>query len=307
MAPRSLPSSGQRISLRTRETLAGYLFVVPAAVGFLLFIAGPILASFVLSLTEYRVISPPRWIGIENYRTLLGDPLFWQSLKVTFTYALIALPLGLILSLGLAMLLNQRVRGIALWRTIYYLPAVVSGAAVAVLWAWILNPEFGLLNLVLRYFGIRGPNWLADTRTALPALIGISLWGVGATMVIYLAGLQSIPTDLYEAAELDGAGAWRRFLHVTLPMLSPVIFFNLVLGLIGAFQFFTEPFVMTRGGPENSTLTYMLYLYRNAFAYGKMGYASAMAWVFFALVLLLTLAIFRSSPLWVHYENERGR
>jgi multiple sugar transport system permease protein len=295
------------MSLRTRETLAGYLFVAPAVAGFLLFIAGPIVASLLLSLTEYRVITPPRWIGIENYRTLIGDPLFWQSLKVTCIYALVALPLGLVFSMSLAILMNQRVRGIAFWRTIYYLPAVISGAAVAVLWAWILNPEFGLLNLMLRYVGIHGPNWLSDTRTALPALIAISLWGVGGNMVIYLAGLQGIPTELYEAAELDGANAWHRLLHVTLPMLSPVIFFNLVLGLIGTFQFFTEPFVMTRGGPENSTLTYMLYLYRNAFAYGKMGYASAMAWVFFAFVLLLTLAIFRSSPLWVHYESERGR
>lgn len=297
----------QRLSLRRRESLAGYLFVAPAVAGFVLFTAGPILASLLLSMTEYPLIRAPRWIGLANYRTLVADPLFWQSLKVTFQYAAVALPLGLVLSLGLAVLMNQKVKGISFWRTIYYLPAVVSGVAVAVLWAWILNPEFGLLNLMLRFFGIRGPHWLADTRTALPALIVISLWGVGGSMVIYLAGLQSIPTDLYEAAQLDGAGAWRRFVHVTIPMLSPVIFFNLVLGVIGAFQFFTEPFVMTRGGPENTTLTYMLYLYRNAFNYFKMGYASALAWVFFALVMLLTLAVFRSSRLWVHYEGERGR
>lgn len=307
MAHLTLRTSQRRSPLRTREMLAGYLFITPAVIGFLLFIAGPIGASLLLSLTEYQVITPPHWVGFENYRTLVNDPLFWQSLKVTFQYAIVALPLGLILSLGIALLMNQQVRGIAFWRTVYYLPAVISGAAVAVLWAWILNPEFGLLNLMLRYIGIRGPNWLADTRTALPALCAISLWAVGGNMVIYLAGLQGIPTELYEAAELDGANAWKRLLHVTLPMLSPVIFFNLVLGLIGCFQFFTEPFVMTKGGPENSTLTYMLYLYRNAFAYGKMGYASAMAWVFFAFMLVLTLLIFRSTPLWVHYENERGR
>lgn len=295
----------QRLSLRTRESIAGYLFIAPAVVGFIVFLAGPFLASLLISFTDYKLLVAPQWVGLDNYRALMVDPLFWQSLKVTFQYAIIALPLGLVLSLGLAVLLNQKVRGISFWRTIYYLPAVVSGVAVAVLWSWILNPEFGLLNLLLRYFGIRGPHWLSDTRTALPALIVISLWGVGGSMVIYLAGLQGIPTELYEAAELDGAGAWRRFISVTLPMLSPVIFFNLVLGVIGSFQFFTEPFIMTRGGPENSTLTYMLYLYRNAFNYFKMGYASALAWVFFALVLVLTLAVFRSSPMWVHYESER--
>jgi multiple sugar transport system permease protein len=295
----------RRMSLRTRESIAGYLFITPAVIGFVVFLAGPFLASLLISFTDYKLLVAPQWVGLDNYRALMVDPLFWQSLKVTFQYAIVALPLGLVLSLGLAVLLNQKVRGISFWRTIYYLPAVVSGVAVAVLWSWILNPEFGLLNLLLRYFGIRGPHWLSDTRTALPALIVISLWGVGGSMVIYLAGLQGIPTELYEAAELDGAGAWRRFISVTLPMLSPVIFFNLVLGVIGSFQFFTEPFIMTKGGPENSTLTYMLYLYRNAFNYFKMGYASALAWVFFALVLVLTLAVFRSSPMWVHYESER--
>jgi multiple sugar transport system permease protein len=204
-------------------------------------------------------------------------------------------------------LLNQKVRWVAVWRTIFYLPAVVSGAAVAVLWSWILNPEFGVVNLVLRAAGFTGPNWLNDPRTALLSLVVVSLWGVGSSVVIYLAGLQGIPTDLYDAATVDGANAWQRFFHITLPMLSPVIFFNLVIGLIGAFQFFTEPFVMTEGGPENSTLTYILYLYRNAFDYLRMGYASALAWVFFVLILLLTLAVFRSSPMWVHYEGDRER
>src|SRR5215213_4943053 len=242
------PSSGS--ALRRREWLVGYLMILPAVIGFVVFTAGPILASLVLSLTEFDIISPPTWIGLQNYRDLAQDPLFWQSVTVTVKYAIVALPLGLVFALALAVLLNQKVSWVSLWRTIYYLPAVVSGAAIAVLWSWILNPEFGVVNLILRVFGINGPNWLGDTRTALPSLIMVGLWGVGGSVIIYLAGLQGIPTDLYDAARVDGANAWQRFTQVTLPMLSPVIFFNLVIGLIAAFQFFTEPFVMTEGGPE---------------------------------------------------------
>jgi multiple sugar transport system permease protein len=294
-------------SLQAREAFFGYLFILPAVLGFLIFIAGPILASLYFSLTDYKIIAAPRWVGLANYARLLQDPIFWQSLKVTLVYAVLSLPLGLILSLSLAVLMNQKIRGISFWRTIYYLPAVIAGAAVAVLWRWILNPEFGLVNVLLKYLGIQGPSWLQDSRWALPSLVMISLWAVGGSMVIYLSGLQGIATELYEAAEMDGATSWRRFIHVTLPMLSPVIFFNVVMGLIGAFQWFTEPFVMTRGGPSQSTLSYMLNLYNNAFQFFKMGYASAMAWVLFVLVLLLTMAVFRSSPMWVHYEAQRGR
>ena len=297
----------RRIALRRREMIAGYLFIAPAVFGFIVFTAGPIIASIVISLTNYDIISPPHWTGVDNYAALFQDSLFWQSMMVTVKAAVIGLPLGLALSLGLAMLLNQRIKAIAFWRTVYFLPSVLSGVAVAVLWLWLLNPEFGVLDLVLRHIGLPAPDWLGDTVTALPSLIVVSLWGIGGSIVIYLAGLQGIPTELYEAAEVDGANAWQRFLHVTLPMLSPVIFFNLIIGLIGQFQWFTEPYVMTQGGPENSTLTFMLYLYQNAFTYFKMGYASAMAWVFFALVLVLTLLVFRSSPMWVHYEGERRR
>lgn len=294
-------------SLQAREALFGYLFILPAALGFLIFIAGPIVASLYFSLTDYKIISAPHWVGLTNYTRLLKDPIFWQSLKVTLVYAVLTLPLGLVMSLSLAVLMNQKIRGISFWRTVYYLPAVIAGAAVAVLWRWILNPEFGLVNVLLKYLGIKGPAWLQDSHWALPSLVMISLWAVGGSMVIYLSGLQGIPTELYEAAEMDGATSWRRFIHVTIPMLSPVIFFNVVMGLIGAFQWFTEPFVMTRGGPSQSTLSYMLNLYNNAFQFFKMGYASAMAWVLFVLVLLLTLAVFRSSPMWVHYEAQRGR
>jgi multiple sugar transport system permease protein len=259
-------------------------------------------ASLILSLTDFSVIRPPEWTGLENYRKLAQDPLVWQSLKVTLIYASAVLPLGLILSLGLALLMNRALRGIALWRTIYYLPAVVSGVAVSVLWRWILNPEFGLLNLILGYVGIQGPDWLHDRRTALPALVIISLWGVGGNLLIYLVGLQNIPTELYEAAEIDGASSWRRFVDVTLPLLSPIMLFNLIVGLIRAFQFFTEPYIITGGGPARTTLSYMLNLYNNAFRYFRMGYASAMAWVLFLLVIGLTMIVFRSSAIWVHYE-----
>lgn len=307
MSSLARPVRRARISLQAREELMGWLCVAPAIGGFVAFVAGPILASLYFSLTEFRLISAPRWTGASNYTALFDDPLFWQSLRVTFLYASMALPLGLVSSLALAVLLNQPIKGVSFWRTVYYLPAVVSGVAVAVLWSWILNPEFGLINVLLKLVGIRGPNWLSDTRTALPSLVLIGLWGVGGSMVIYLSGLQGIPTELYEAAEIDGAGSWRRFISITLPLLSPVIFFNLVMGLIGVFQYFTEPFIITRGGPENSTLTYMLYLYRNAFGYFKMGYASALAWVLFIIVFALTLVVFRSSPMWVHYEAQRGR
>ncbi|MHB0858085.1 MAG: carbohydrate ABC transporter permease [Anaerolineae bacterium] len=303
----SLETVPRRRSASGHESLYGYLFVAPAVLGFVVFIAGPILLSMGFSLTDYRLITPPVWAGTKNYAALWQDNLFWQSLKVTLLYAVMALPLGLFFSLALAILMNQKVPGIAFWRTVYYLPAVISGVAVATLWRWILNPEFGLLNSALRYIGIRGPNWLQDTRTALPSLVLIGLWGVGGSMVIYLSGLQGIPSELYEAAEIDGATRRRKLWHVTLPMLSPVIFFNLVMGVIGVFQYFTEPFIITKGGPENATLTYMLYLYRNAFTFFKMGYASALAWVLFVIVFLLTAAVFKSSPMWVHYEAQRGR
>jgi multiple sugar transport system permease protein len=238
---------------------------------------------------------------------MIADSFFWQSLRVTATYAAFSLPLGLAAALGVALLMNQRVPAIALWRTIYVLPSVISGVAVAVLWRWLLNPEFGLVNLLLGFIGLKGPNWLGTAEWALPSLVIMGLWGIGGTMLVYLAGLQGIPTDLYEAVEIDGGGAWTKFLAVTLPMLSPVILFNLVTGLIYAFQYFTEAYVLTDGGPENATLFYTLYLYRNAFNYFNMGYASALAWVLFLLVLVLTLAVFRTTPMWVHYEGERGR
>jgi multiple sugar transport system permease protein len=292
-----------------REALWAYGFVSPWIVGFLIFTIGPMIVSFFLAFTKYNVISPARWVGLSNYvKILTRDPLYWQSLKVTFIYAAMSLAPGLLLGLGLAMLLNAEVPGLSIWRTIYYLPSIISGVAVAILWGFVFNPRFGVLNWMLSLMGMKGPGWLASTKWALPALAVMSLWGVGGGMILYLAGLQGIPTTLYDAAKVDGANAWHRFWHVTLPMISPVIFYNLVMGTIGTFQYFTSVYVLTDGGPVNATLFYNLYLYKNAFQYNQMGYASGLAWILFVIVLLFTLLIFRSSAAWVYYEGQlRGR
>ncbi len=291
--------------MATREAIHCYIFMLPAILGILLFWLGPMVASFIFSFTSYDMLSSPTWVGSENYRTLIEDELFWKSLRVTGIYSLVSVPLVVLTALALAVLLNQPFRGIIFFRSVFYLPTIMSGVAVATLWSWIFQPEFGIVNVLLDKVGIRGPAWLVDERWALPALIITTLWTVGGSMLIFLAGLQGIPDDLYEAAEIDGAGRWRRFQTITLPMISHVTFFNLVLGIIGALQVFTEAFVMTNGGPNNSTLLLSLYLYRNAFEFLKMGYASAIAWVMFMVVLVLTLIIFRSAPFWVHYEAER--
>jgi len=269
------------------------------------------IVSFFLAFTRYNVISPAQWVGLSNYSKIFtSDPLFWQSLKVTLVYAALSLAPGLVLGLGLAMLLNTDVPGISFWRTIYYLPSIISGVAVAILWGFVFNPHFGVLNWLLSLIGIKGPGWLSSTTWALPSLAIMSLWGVGGGMILYLAGLQSIPTALYDAAKVDGANAWHRLWHVTLPMISPVIFYNLVMGTIGTFQYFTSVYVLTsgNGGPANATLFYNLYLYNNAFRYNQMGYASGLAWILFVIVLFFTLLIFRSSAAWVYYEGQlKGR
>lgn len=290
-----------------KEALEGYLFIMPWLVGLVIFVIGPILVSFYLSFTNYEIVRAPTLIGLRNYEQLWGDRLFWQALKVSSIYVFTSVPLGLVLSFAVALLMNQKVRFVGLWRTIYYVPSLVPLIASTMLWLWIFNPEFGLLNMLLRMVGIDGPLWLGHSQWALPSLILMSLWTVGAPMLIYLAGLQGIPTDLYEAAEIDGAGSWSRFRHVTIPMMTPVIFFNLVINMIYAFQVFVQPFIMTQGGPRYATLFYVLYLYQNAFQFFRMGYASALAWVLFAVILILTAFIFRSSALWVYYEGELRR
>ncbi|MBC7237274.1 MAG: sugar ABC transporter permease [Chloroflexi bacterium] len=290
------------------QHIEGWLFASPWILGLLTFFLIPMLASIYLSLTSYNIVEPAHYIGLGNYKEIAQDPLIWHSLKVTSVYALISVPLSLFLGLLLALLLNQDVRGIAFWRTIYYLPSVVSGVAVALLWEWLFNGRFGLVNYLLEIlFGIEGPNWLADSRTAIWAFVVIRIWMVGGSMLINLAALQGVPTALYEAAEIDGANAWRKFLHITIPMISPVIFFNLVMGIIGALKSFDLFYIMTGGGPNNSTLTFMLHLYRTAFEYMRMGYGCAMAWVLFIYLVILTAIVFRSSGTWVYYESIRRK
>jgi len=330
--------------LQRQEAIHGFLFISPWVIGFIFFAAGPVIASLVLSFCRWDVLTSAEFVGIKNYAKMVRDPLIQKSLLNTLYYAAFAIPLGMVGALGTALLLNQKLRGMRLFRTLFYVPSVTAGVATYLLWAWIFNPEIGLLNRVLRHpvFRIRvpwpdfsqagdtlqklftgdmswsvfsnvvnlkfipivanPPGWLTDPQWAMPALIIMALWGVGGGMIIYLAGLQGIPEELYEAALLDGAGLVQKFRYVTIPLLSPTIFFNLIMSIIGSFQVFGAAFVMTGGGPLNATLFYVLYLFQNAFMYFRMGYAAAMAWLLFLIILVLTLIQFKIAPRWVHYR-----
>jgi multiple sugar transport system permease protein len=294
-----------RLSMRQRRTLVGYLFISPVILGYLIWVAGPMLMAIWLSLTEWDMLRPATFVGLSNYQQMLHDDLFWKSLTVTFYFTLVSVPLSLAISFAVAMLVNVNVRGIALFRMLFYLPSIVPLVVSAVLWLWIFNSELGLLNALLHWLGLPKVLWLQDSRWAMPALIIMSLWTIGGSMVIFLAGLQGIPQHLYEAAEIDGANYWQRLWNVTIPMMSPVIFFNLVIGLIAALQTFVPGYLMTQGGPENSTLFYGLYIFRSAFRDFKMGYAAALSWVLFAIVLLLSVFVFRYIGKLVYYEEAR--
>ena len=298
-----------KMTNRQREAMVGYLFLSPWLLGFLIFLVGPMVASIYLSLTEYKVIKAPVWIGLANYVRMFSDELFYHSMQVTVTYTALSVPLGIVAALGVAVLLNQRIVASGLFRTIFYLPSVISGVAVAIVFAWIFNFRFGILNYFLSLVGIPGPNWLGHPRWTLWAFVLMSLWGIGGNVIIFLAALQGVPVPLYEAAKIDGAGNWRRFWAITLPMISPAILFVLIMGVIGTFQTFTQSYVMTGGGPANATLFYLFYLYKNAFNWFEMGYASAMAWVLFLVIMVCTLLLWRSSARWVYYESgaEGGR
>ncbi len=280
--------------------------IAPWLVGFVLFTAGPILISLWASFTDWDLLTAPQWVGLDNYRNLATDPTFIQSIKVTLAYTALYVPLDLIGGLLLALLVRPRLKGIGIFRTIFYLPTVFSGVAFVVVWLWMLNPNGGLINLVLGWFGIEGPRWLLDPKYALWSLVMMSFWGWGRSMALYLGGMQSIPGELYEAASMDGAGSIRQFFKITLPLLSPTIFFNLVLSIIATFQSFTSAFVATNGGPLDSTLFLVLYIYRQAFEYFHMGYAAALAWVLFAIILVLTLLLLRSQKFWVFYLGDRS-
>jgi multiple sugar transport system permease protein len=292
------------LSLRRREAIVGYIFILPAVLGFVLWTAGPMLYSLWMSFHTWDMRNPAVWVGLQNYRDIWRDDLFWTSLRATFTYAILLVPLFQVVSFATAMLLNTEVRGVTIFRSAFYLPVVIPAAAGAFLWGWIFNPEFGLLNFYLRKLGLPKILWFQEPRYAMTAMVIISLWGFGATMVIYLAALQGIPAHLYEAAELDGAGFFRKLGTVTIPMMSPVIFFNFVLGIIGALQVFTSAYIITQGGPQNATRFYTLMIYDRAFDQFRMGYASALAWVLFFIILVISLFVFRSFGRMVYYEDE---
>ena len=297
-----------RLTPRQRDNIAGYLFTLPYIIHFMLLIAGSMIFSFAISLTRTDLLTGWEFVGLDNYTRLFNDNLFWKSLRVTAYYTFALVPMGIVVGLSIAVLLNQKVKALGLWRTVYYLPAVVSGVAVAILWSWVLNPRFGLLNAGLRAIGISDPpRWIYSETWAVPAFIIMGLWGAGGSMLLYLAGLQGIPTQLYEAADIDGANRWTKFWNITIPMLTPTIFFNLLVGIIGSFQVFTQAFIMTGGGPNNATLTMVLYLYRQGFQNLRFGYASALAWILFFIILVFTLGVVKSSAAWVYYEGELRR
>lgn len=290
--------------MQRRESIEGWLLASPWIVGFLIWTVGPMIASAYYSLTEFDLINSPEWTGLSHYvKIFTADPRTLHALKVTTIYSAISVPARIVLGLAIALLLNNEIKGLEWYRTIYYLPAILSGVAVALLWKWVFSPEFGLLNLVLSWVGIQGPGWLVDEDWALAALIVMSLWGVGGGMVVYLAGLQGIPTELYEAADVDGANSVHKFWNITIPMITPVLFFQLIMGIIGSLQTFVQGYVMTGGGPHDATLFYMLHLYNHAFWHFEMGYASAMAWILFVYIMILTLLVFRSSQAWVFYQG----
>ena len=287
------------------EARTAWLFASPWLVGFTVFLLYPLLASIYYSFCDYSVLRPPVWIGIANYRGLWNDEVFWKTLSNTGQYALVALPFGMLIAIALALLLNNKVRGMTIYRTIFFVPSLVPMVSLAVLWLWIFNGEHGILNEALKHFlpfGLKPPNWLGDPNWSKPALVVLGVWGAGNAIVTYLAGLQDVPQALYEAAELDGASSWGKTRHVTLPMLSPVILFNLVMGIIGTLQVFAVPYVMFPGGtPARSTYFYTMYLFDNAFIYHKMGYACAMGWIMFLIILGLTLLAIRLSEKHVYY------
>jgi len=295
------------------EAVQGWLFVAPAVLGFVIFNAIPVLASFGLSFTKYDIVSAPTFVGLDNYvRLLTRDPLFGKSAGITLYYAALSIPLSIFVAYVIALLMSQEVRGIGIYRTLWYLPSLVPAVVTGALWGWLLNKEFGPINYPLRLLGVPTPGWLVDPDWVVPSLVLIRLWAMGNAVLIFLAGIKGVPEHLYEAATVDGATWWHKLRHVTVPMTSSIIFFNLVMNIIGAFQVFSVVYIIFRGagalgtaGPANSALVYVLYLYRNAFAYFRNGYASAMAWILFMVIMALTFLAFRTQKLWVYYETEQ--
>ncbi|TDU87182.1 carbohydrate ABC transporter membrane protein 1 (CUT1 family) [Kribbella voronezhensis] len=290
--------------LRRREALWFYLFASPWIIGFVVFLLGPMIASVYISLTDWDSFTAPKWVGLDNYvRLLTDDPIFWKALWNTFYYAAVSVPLGLVIGLWLANLLNKGVRLRKLFRTLIYLPTLVPLVATAMIFKMVLAPS-GPLNDALGLFGIPGPSWLLESVWVKPALILLSVWGAGGATVLLLAAMKGIPRELYEAAEVDGAGPVRQFWSITVPQLTPIIFFNLIMGLIGAFQVFSQVYILTKGGPDNASQTMVPLLFNEAFSFYHMGYASAISWLLFAVILVFTLIAFRTARRWVFYETE---
>lgn len=286
--------------------LTGYAFVGLWLIGFLAFSLFPLMFTFIISFFQWGFVDTPVFVGFRNYIQMFTlDAMFRKSLQVTFTYAFVSVPLSLAVSLMLALLLNVKVKGLGIFRTLFYLPSLITGVAISVVWMWMLQPDFGIVNYFLSLFGVTGPDWLGSTRWALFSMIIMSIWSSsGSQVVIYLAGLQNVPPELYEAASIDGATKWRQFLNITIPMLTPTIFFNLVMGLIGAFRTFTQAYVMTLGGPQNSTMFYAYYLWQSAFRDMRMGYSAGLSVILFLIIAVFTGVVFKSSGSWVHYETE---
>jgi multiple sugar transport system permease protein len=296
----------KRGSISRRETLQFYLFISPWLIGFVVFLLYPLVSSLYYSFTRYEIGSTPVWIGLRNYVEMFTDPRYLNSIKVTLIFALVSIPLMTMVALGLALILTQKLRGINIFRSVYFMPSVMPMVAVSLTFFYVLRPETGPLAGLLALVGIEGPRWLGEAAWALPALIGINVWLIfGGQMVIYMAGIKGIPQELYEVAEIDGAGSWAKFRNVTIPMLTPTIFLNLILGIIGAMQVFDIPYVMTEGGPADATRTYMIHLYNRGWVEIRMGSGSAMGWVLFLIIMIITLLVIRSSAAWVYYEGER--
>lgn len=298
-----LRRGNQTMKQTTREAIYGYLFILPWVLGFVIFTVGPMIGTFAISLFDTDFLTKNEFVGFQWYRSMVGDTLVHKAFINTAIYAFVTVPAGTVLALMIAVLLNQGIKGQSIWRTIYYLPSIVSGVAVAILWRWLYQPDVGLFNTLLSYLGIQGPRWVFSEEWAMPSIILVALWGAGAPMLIFLAGLQGIPTSLYEAAEIDGAGPITRFFYITIPMLTPTIFFNVVLSIIGSWQVFTQALILTEGGPNNATLTVVLHLYRTGFRNFYFGYASAQAWVLFLVVLIFVVLALRSASSWVQYER----
>lgn len=291
-------------ALARYEERWAYVFLLPSLIGLLLFTLGPIIVSFVISFCHWDLLTAPRWIGFKNYQWLFGqDAVFPAALVNTATYTFAAVPIGIVLSLLMALALNQKIKGITVFRSLYFIPTISSGVAVALVWAWIYNPNFGVANWLLGLVGLPGGTWLSSTTTVMPSIIAMAVWqGLGYNMVIFLAGLQGIDRTYYEAATMDGANSWRGFWHITLPLLSPTTFFVAIIGLIGGFQVFVPMFVMTAGGPGNASMSVVQYIFDNGFRYLHMGLASGAAWVLFAVVFVFTLLQIRLQGRWVHYD-----